>query len=368
MSTATVKCLLVDDLEENLLALSALLASEGVEILTARSGREALELLLENEFALALLDVQMPEMDGFQLAELMRGSERTRHIPLIFVTATSRDQHRQFKGYETGAVDFLYKPVEPHILKSKAEVFFQLHRHKQLLAHELRERTEALHLNEMFMAVLGHDLRDPLHAIVLSLSLLRSQSAEPQTRKTAELALAGGMRMTRMIDDMLDAARARLGSGIPVSPERMDLHQLLQRVVAECRVTKPGHQVEIHSAGDPVGHWDPDRLGQVVSNLVGNAFNHGVAEVPLQIRLDGSEPGQISLSFTSAGRIAPELLPHLFDPFRSGQGRTGRGLGLGLYIVQQIVLAHGGSIEVHSNGDQRIRFELRLPRQATIPA
>ena len=108
-----VKCLLVDDLEENLLALSALLSGIDVEILTARSGREALELLLVNDVALALLDVRMPEMDGFELAELLRGSERTRHIPLIFVTAESREQHRVFRGYETGAVDFIYKPIEP---------------------------------------------------------------------------------------------------------------------------------------------------------------------------------------------------------------------------------------------------------------
>ena len=129
-----MKCLLVDDLEENLLALSALLRRDDVEVLEARSGAEALELLLAHDVALALLDVQMPDMDGFELAELMRGSERTRHVPIIFVTAGARDQHRLFKGYEAGAVDFLYKPIEPHILQNKADVFFQLHRQKQQLA------------------------------------------------------------------------------------------------------------------------------------------------------------------------------------------------------------------------------------------
>ncbi len=163
---AGVKCLLVDDLEENLLALSALLRRDDVEMLLARSGAEALELLLSHDVALALLDVQMPEMDGFELAELMRGSERTRHVPIIFVTAGARDQHRMFKGYESGAVDFLYKPIEPHILRNKADVFFQLYRQKQQLVRELHERTETLRLNEMFTAVLGHDLRNPLSAIL----------------------------------------------------------------------------------------------------------------------------------------------------------------------------------------------------------
>src|SRR5580692_812235 len=110
-----VKCLLVDDLEENLLALSALLRRDGVEVLQARSGPEALELLLVHDVALAFLDVQMPDMDGFQLAELMRGSERTKQVPIIFVTAGARDTQRLFKGYDSGAVDFLYKPLEPHI-------------------------------------------------------------------------------------------------------------------------------------------------------------------------------------------------------------------------------------------------------------
>ena len=105
-----------------------------MEVLQARSGAEALELLLVHDVALALLDVQMPEMDGFELAELMRGSERTRHVPIIFVTAGARDQHRMFQGYEAGAVDFLYKPIEPHILRNKADVFFQLYRQKQQLA------------------------------------------------------------------------------------------------------------------------------------------------------------------------------------------------------------------------------------------
>ena len=118
MEHAPVKFLLVDDVEENLLALEGLLRRDGLELLKARSGPEALELLLVHDVALALLDVQMPVMDGFELAELMRGTERTRRIPIIFVTAGGIDSQRLFRGYETGAVDFLFKPIEPHILLS----------------------------------------------------------------------------------------------------------------------------------------------------------------------------------------------------------------------------------------------------------
>ncbi len=134
-----VKCLLVDDLEENLVALRALLESEGVELYSARSGVDALELLLQHDFGLALVDVQMPSMDGFELAELMRGSERTRQTPIIFLTAGAWNRERIFKGYESGAVDFMFKPLEPTILRSKVRVFVELNRQKLKLA-EAEER------------------------------------------------------------------------------------------------------------------------------------------------------------------------------------------------------------------------------------
>jgi len=131
-----VTLLLVDDLEENLVAMAALLRGPGLTLLMARTGSEALELLLVNEVALALVDVQMPDMDGFELAELMRGSARTKHVPIVFVTAGAHDRKRLFQGYDSGAVDFLYKPIEPHILTNKVAVFVDLFRQKQALARE----------------------------------------------------------------------------------------------------------------------------------------------------------------------------------------------------------------------------------------
>src|ERR1700735_4234135 len=128
-----VHFLLVDDLEENLLSLEALLRRDGLVLLKARSGVEALELLLQHDAALALLDVQMPGMDGFQLAEFMRGAERTRHIPIIFLTAGTADTQRRFRGYEAGAVDFIQKPIEADILRSKANVFFDLYQQRRQL-------------------------------------------------------------------------------------------------------------------------------------------------------------------------------------------------------------------------------------------
>jgi two-component system sensor histidine kinase/response regulator len=234
-----VKCLLVDDREENLLALSSVLERDDVELLQARSGAEALDLLLSHDIALALLDVQMPDMDGFELAELMRGSARTRHVPIIFVTAGSQDQHRVFKGYETGAVDFLHKPIEPRILKNKVEVFFQLYRQQQQLARDLSERTETLRLNEMFTAVLGHDLRNPLNAILSAAQLLEHRSSDDAVRRTAARMMSSARRMSGLIEDMLDLARARLAGGIPLKRQRDDLGVLVHRVVQEHQAACP---------------------------------------------------------------------------------------------------------------------------------
>jgi signal transduction histidine kinase len=359
-----IKCLLVDDLRENLLALSALLRGDGIEIFTAQSGAEALELLLVHEFALAFLDVQMPELDGFELAELMRGCERTRHVPIIFVTAGAREAQRVFKGYESGAVDFIYKPIEPHILKNKADVFFQLHRQRVRLAQELKDRTETLRLNEMFSALLAHDLRNPLSAILASAQLLKRRSQDSHAQEASTRILASGKHMGRLIEDMLDLARARLAGGIVVKREPGDIKALVERVVRECQAASPGRVVETVYSGDFAGHWDAERIAQVVANLIGNALKHGDPTGPVRVRLDGTKQDEVILDVANRGTIAPELVNHLFDPFRGGQRPAGRseGLGLGLYIVYQVVKAHGGSVEVTTGSDDRTVFQVSLPR------
>src|SRR3954467_5924952 len=151
-----VKCLLVDDVAENLLALEAVLRGDDREIHTASSGSQALELLLVHDFALAFLDIHMPAISGFELAELMRGTERSKHIPIIFITAASPTEPLpMFRGYESGAVDVLFKPINMEILRQKADVFFELHRQRQALAHAVRSREDVL-------AIVSHDMRTPL--------------------------------------------------------------------------------------------------------------------------------------------------------------------------------------------------------------
>lgn len=364
--TDRTKCLLVDDVEENLIALEALLQRDGLDILKAQSGPEALELLLaHDDVALALLDVQMPNMNGFELAELIRGSERTRHIPLIFMTAGSREQNWQFRGYESGAVDFLYKPIDPHMLTNKASVFFELHRRKQALAHELRARTEALRINEMFMAVLSHDLRTPLQSIVAAATVLKRQPPPDKAALMADRVLGASQRMGHMIEDLLDVTRIRQAGGLALQLGPAHMQALVQRTLDEVATSHPERPIDSTLQGDLAGTWDAERLCQVVTNLVGNALHHGSADHHVRIAVDGTRPEEVSITVANGGTIPPELLPHLFDPFRGGEREPSRhqGLGLGLFIAHQIVRAHRGTIEARSQ-DNVTTFQVTLPRHS----
>ncbi|WP_043458388.1 hybrid sensor histidine kinase/response regulator [Azohydromonas australica] len=356
-----VKLLVVDDVPQNLLAMQALLQQPGLQLLTASSGAQALELLLEHDdVALALLDVHMPEMDGFTLAELMRGSSRTRDIPIIFVTAAPGDPLRLFRGYEAGAVDFLHKPLEPHVLQGKVRVFVELHRQRRLL----RQRNEALErmlkLNEVMMAVLSHDLRTPLSAMLMSAEVLKHLAANDTARRAAQRVKDSGRRMSQMINQLLDFSRIRSGT-LALDPQPHDLRAVADAAVAELRQAHPGARVELLVMGDQRGRFDADRMAQVFSNLVGNALQHGEPEQLVELVLDGGDAQSLRFVVRNAGHIPEDALPRLFDPFKGAQeGRSG-GLGLGLFIVQQFVAAHGGRVEGR-NTARGVEVEGVLPR------
>ena len=356
-STEKVKILIVDDLEENLVALEALLRSDDLEILQARSAAEALELLLVHPVALALLDVQMPETDGFELAELMRGTERTKQVPIIFLTAGSHDAQRVFRGYEVGAVDFLFKPIDPILLGHKVSTFVNLHRQRLELAAMLR-------FNEMFMAAVTHDLRTPLSSMIMGTSLLRPALAEPKALQTLDRMRASADRMAHMLTQLNDLARARLGAGLVAEPREIDARALVERVVEELRGAWPERALNVtHRGVDASGFWDEHRLAQVLANLVGNAFRHGAADGAVNVRVEVTDT-HLLLDVQNEGTIPEPLLPLLFEPFRQGQGsRKREGLGLGLYIVQAAVVGHGGTVEVTSDATTGTTFHVRLPRR-----
>ena len=359
--TPPTKCLIVDDTAENLVAMQALLRRDDLEILLARSGHEALELLLVHDVALALLDVQMADMDGFELAELMRGAERTKHVPIIFVTAGSRDPQRVFQGYETGAVDFLFKPIEPHVLRSKVDVFVELYAQR-------RELAEALRLNEMFIAILGHDLRNPLGAMLTGAQALELKVTDPNQRRTLARMISAGQRMTEMIEELLDLTRARLGGGLGFArgQDPLDVGAIVRRAVDELKATHGDREVQVTVRGDAATAGDPDRLVQMFSNLIGNALDHGTDGTAVTIAVEGGEQ-EIVARVHNHGAIPPHMLPTLFNPFHdrtSGAASRSHGLGLGLFIAQQIALAHKGRIDVVSSEVSGTTLTVCIPRAA----
>jgi len=358
MSSEPIKLLLVDDTEENLAALEALFQRDGLEILKARSGQQALELLLAHDVALAILDMQMSGMDGFELAELMRGAERTKHVPIVFITAGAHDDRRVFQGYESGAVDVLFKPIEPRVLQSKAEVFFELYRQRQELSHALR-------LNEMFVGILGHDLRNPLNTIVTGARVLELRHGGEEAVRTVLRIASAADRMTRMIEQLVDLTRARLGGGLGFARRRnvLDVGALVLRAVDELRGAHPERDVALERIGDCSTRGDADRLLQMFSNLIGNAVQHGPRGSAVSVRIQGGE-NEISVQVQNTGTIPPDLLPTIFDPFRGRDTTSAKsgGLGLGLFISQQIADAHGGSLSVASSEPNGTVFTAQLPK------
>ncbi|MDB4976489.1 MAG: Sensory box histidine kinase, partial [Myxococcaceae bacterium] len=228
------------------------------------------------------------------------------------------------------------------------------------------ELTATLRLNETFVAAVGHDLRSPLNNVLLSAELLLEMASGD--RRVIERLKSSAERMSKMIDELFDLARARLSGGIPVQlQDEADLAPVAEKIVAELAASASSRSIELVSRGDTHGRLDPDRLGQVLANLLGNAVRHGQPETPVRIELDGSEPGELAVSVTNHGEIPSDVLSCLFEPFRRGKSRTGNleGLGLGLFIVQQIVFAHHGSIAAESNAGLTT-FRVVLPRSVSV--
>jgi signal transduction histidine kinase len=378
-AAAPIKFLIVGDLEDDIIELKELLARPGLELLTASSGREALHLLHTHDIALALIligiGVHMPEMGGFELAKGMRGAERSRRVPTIFVSAEAPDQHRIFQGYDAGAVDFLYKPFDRTILHQKTTMFFELGQEKQRLDRQLgqlsedkerltAELKETLRLNETFVAAITHDLGNPLSAILMSADAILQRTDDPVARRAAERVRSSGKRMSGLMDALYDLARARLGGGIPIAKSDVDLLPRARKVVGERLAVRSDRPIHFEADGDFAVHCDVDRFEQLLSNLLSNALRHGRPEGVISVRLDGRAADHIELSVRSAGHIDPHVLPYIFDAFRAAPHQRGpsQGLGLGLFIVQQIVKGHGGSVVVESQLEVGTTFRVILPR------
>jgi signal transduction histidine kinase len=313
-------------------------------------------------------------MDGFQLAEFMRGSARTRHIPIIFLTAGSDDAQRRFRGYETGAVDFIQKPIEADILRSKASVFYDLHQqHRQILAQrdELAAYAQALKIADRnkneFLAVLGHELRNPVMALGAALHLLKRRDSPELAQQIRAQMDRQVSHLTRLVEDLLDISRIDQGK-IALNKEKVALQAILEFAVeaSQPQIDANRHALTIDVLPEPT--WldaDPTRIAQVVSNLLSNAARYTPpgGHIRLAARV---VDGFAELEVTDNGIGIPEDMRanifQLFAQVKSPAERAQEGLGIGLALVKQLVELHGGTISLQSSGlNLGSSFQVRLP-------
>jgi signal transduction histidine kinase len=370
-SSPRAPVLLVDDRPANLLALQAMLAGPGHELVTVRSGLEALAQLEMREFAVVLLDLQMPVMDGVETALKMRqlGSARGHAVPIIFLTATDVTVPRVVDAYESGAVDFMQKPLQPEILRSKIAIFADLYRAKQRLLEEIEERRrlqDALHARDELLAIVSHDLRSPLHAVLLgTVQIERATEAHEWARaKKAAGAIARAVeRMSRLVGNLLDLTALHEGNPLSIELGRHDLaelaHEIAELLEPLAQSNQQGLLLELTSP--TYVRCDRDRVQQVLANLIGNAikFTRRDGTIRVHARLAGAEV-IVSVSDTGTG-IQDEHVAHVFEPYWKADTAQKSSTGLGLFIAKAIVEAHGGRIWVDTVPGKGSTFSFSLP-------
>jgi len=413
------RILIVDDLPEKRLVYGTILEGLEAEIIMARSGEEALKRVLDGEFAVILLDVHMPGMDGLETAELLRQHRNARHTPIILVTAYADDMQRA-RGYELGVVDYIQVPIVAPVMRAKVAVFLDLFmtraaltRANQKLESRVAERTaellrsnerlrgeieERLHaenereallarekllrgqaeelsrLKDEFLATMSHELRTPLNAIFGWITLLRTGRLDEATQARAYETIERNARaQKRLIEDLLDVSRIVTGK---IALELADVapRRIVEGAIATMQPAARAKDVTVVPLlGEATGliRGDSARLQQVICNLLSNAvkFTPAGGHIDVELTMRGD---QVEISVTDTGQgIKPEFLPHVFDRFRQEDGSISRrhgGLGLGLAIVRHLVDLHSGTVEARSDGEGRgARFVVRLPGRPTAP-
>jgi signal transduction histidine kinase len=401
-----VNILMVDDQPAKLLAYEAMLEDLGENLIKAGSAHEALAYLLHNDVAAVLMDVSMPDIDGFELARLIRQHPRCERTAIIFVSAIHMSDQDKVKGYETGAVDYVSVPVIPEILRAKIRVFVELHRKTAELTrlnNELEARVaartddleeslarlkesetlfrvqgemlaEADRRKDEFLAILAHELRNPLAPIRSAVELLR----HPKARSAVEIDRVRCMidrqvtHLVHLVDDLLDASRISRGK-LVLSRTRVDLVKLVADAIESVRASLGSNERRFAIELPPEPVWleaDAVRLTQIVFNLVSNAvkFTSPGGEVKVELRVAGAAV-EIRVNDNGLGMDDTDLA-RAFDPFYQGASRApgeSSGLGLGLTLVKKLVELHGGTVEARSGGPGRgSEFLVRLPRSVEV--
>jgi len=363
---ARAPILLVDDIPENLFAMAELLSLPSYDLVQVGSGAAALEQVRQREFAVVLLDVQMPGMDGFQTAaEMKRIAADQRHeVPVIFVTAIETDRSHISRAYLEGAVDFLQKPIDPDEIRSKVSVFVQFYRAKERLRRSLQAAVRA---REDQMTILSHDLRNPLTTVLLSAKQLERQadatSSGARVQRAARAIIRAVDRMTRLVSDLLDLAKVEAGATIAVDVAPRDLADLIEQAtdLQEALAASQRIQLIAEVTRPTYAMCDAERVQQILANLIGNAIKFTPSGGAIYVRARTSD-GEVTVSVSDTGTGIPsEQIPHLFEPYWQADEQRKRGAGLGLSIAKAIVVAHGGRIWVESAPGAGSSFKFTLP-------
>ena len=385
-----VNILLVDDQPSKLLTYETILGELGEQLIKASSASEALQCLLDNEIAVVLIDVCMPDLDGYELAAMIRQHPRFQKTSIIFVSAILMTDLDRLRGYECGAVDYVPVPVVPEILRAKVSVFAELFRKTRALERlnaELEERVtertsaleattqalkEANHRKDEFLAMLAHELRNPLAPIRTAVQLLRlKELTEPHRRRARDVIERQVEHLVNLIDDLLDVSRITRGM-ITLQLEPVLIGAIVARAVETARpaIDAHRHALEVDLPDELISvEGDKTRLVQVIANILHNAakFMDPGGRIRLSVKRDGQQ-AIIKVSDTGIG-IAPDLIPKMFELFTQVHSKSERaqgGLGIGLALVRRLTEMHGGTVSVFSEGPGRgAEFTVRLPIMAT---
>jgi signal transduction histidine kinase len=395
---APARILVVDDRPENLLAIRAVLAASDYHLVEASSGAEALKKLIhEEDFALVLLDVRMPGIDGFEVANLMRHRERTRAVPIVFLTAEAADVQSAYHGYEAGAVDYLVKPLDPLVLRAKVAAFVELHQQRQLIRQqgemllaaqeqrhaleiaevELESRRretetleEAVRMRDEFLALASHELNTPLSPLLMSIQLLlrgaRTGRCDPRSAiRTLEVAQRQIERLTRLVAELLQITRIESGQ-LALSIQDVDLADVVRQTI-DAHAAEAQHEgttVRLDGNAQARGRWDRSRLEQIVTNLITNAIKFSNHE-PVEVSIEQDEQRTRLFIRDHGVGIGDDQLEKIFERYgRAESAQHYGGLGLGLYIARKLAEAHGGTIRVESVLGEGSTFTVDLPTLA----
>jgi two-component system, sensor histidine kinase len=359
------KILIIDDKLANLISLERLLAKFEVEVHRALSGNEGLLLTLEHDFALAIIDIQMPEMDGYETVSLLREDERTKYLPVIFVSAIFKDDYYVIKGIESGAVDFITKPIVPEILGGKVKVFLDLYsqRHKlELINKELEDAKQkaesSTRAKSLFLANMSHEIRTPLNGIIGMADIINATDLSDEQKEYLDIITESGRNLLTIINDILDFSKVEAGQ-LELESIEFSLRKIVNEVVKllSFKATEKNLYLESnidHNVPDKfIG--DPTRIKQVLINLMNNALKFTVkGGVKCNVKLIKTAEDSCELRFsiidTGLG-IKEENQDKLFQAFSQANSsitRTHGGTGLGLAICKNLVELMGGSIQFKS--------------------